>query len=165
MSTATPQERVRASILLTVLPIIAERLLQVDKANPAYKLSDLRDDDERAIYFADAEELMSPERRCERGHRLNSLRAHGFALAEKDDRELEAMARADVRRYGSERQHFGRVPENVCLACLEPTILNKVTVWIGVGLKADAHGLCCAKDDMRFDFVNEGTYQFKGEQL
>lgn len=96
-----PKDRVRASIALTVVPEIAERLLQWCKANPAFKLADLRDDDERAIFYSVVcDHLFTMAALDDVIARFNALRAQGHAIAESDTRATSRQARQDIRKYG-----------------------------------------------------------------
>lgn len=167
MSTATPQDRVRASIALTVTDEMADRLLQHDKANPAFRLADLRDEDERAVFRADILELLSPERRAERAIRLNAIRAHTHAAKEDEHQMSMRQARQDIARFGAgtdgHGSHFGAVRPGYCVVCHKPVVTDGATVLITEHLRADAHGLCCAMDaGERFELIAEFSYRMKG---
>ncbi len=149
----TPQERVRASIVLTVAGEVAQRLLQSVKANPAYKLADLRTEDERAIFIEAAMAfLLDPKIREDAATKLNQLRSHGHAL--EDGEAVAWQARQDVVRY-SDVPRFGVVNSKGCYACHEPVITNRVTLIITENIHAEGHGLCFAKDEARFEMINE----------
>jgi hypothetical protein len=163
VSTSTPQERVRASIALTITHEMAERLLQHDKANPAFKLSDLQDDAERAIFLADIMELLSPERRAERTIRLNTLRGHAHAIAEKDQRDVEVQARQDGRRFGT-RGPVPPVPApGRCYICHDRiTPIDAYVLELSASMKASVHGSCASKHPDKYELMSSFTFRLKG---
>lgn len=159
----TPIDRVRASIAATVTPEMAARLLQHDKANPSFRLADLVDDDERAVFVADILDLFSPERRAERTIRLNSLRAHRQALREREQQAVATQAKTDRVIFGDPLLvKFIQTNPNYCPLCGEEVITNAVDVLLTNSIKHRAHGLCCAKDEQAFVFVNEFVYEWIG---
>lgn len=158
---STPKDQIRASIAMTHAIAIAERLLQADKSNPSYKLSDLRDDNERGIYVdAAASFLLDQTGRTERAEALNQCRAHGFAVADDPQETLMRDARQDAVTFGDPVvQAFMSTSPRFCAICKEELITNRVDVLITDHLRGQAHGLCCARRDDRYEFVNEFTYK------
>lgn len=163
MSTATPQERVRASIALTVTPEMAERLLQHDKANPSFTLEDLLDDDERAIYLAEIMELFSPERRAERTIRFNTLRGYTHAKTEDEQQTIDKQAREDIAKYGARTDvpRFGTIRPGFCYVCRERVLTDRAVLMITENLQGEAHGLCLAKDEDRFELRADFVYRVR----
>lgn len=158
---STAKEQIRASIAMTHAIPIAERLLQADKTNPSFKLSDLLDDNERAIYIdAVASFLLDQAGRLERTEALNQCRAHGHALGEVEQRAVERQARQDVILFGDAlMQAFLQTNPQYCPLCKEklgPCGVADVKVTEGITCKA--HSLCCAKND-RFEFISEFLYR------
>jgi hypothetical protein len=162
--TTTPKEQVRASIAMTHCFAIAERLLQADKACPSFKLSDLRDDNERGIYVdAAASFLLDQVGRTERAELLNQTRAHGFATADAEQEDVMRQARRDIHTFANPMvQAFLRTNPRFCPLCLDPLISNRVDVQITEAIKGTAHGLCCAKDEQHFEFIHENLYRLIG---
>lgn len=161
---STAKEQVRASIILTHAHAIAERLLQVDKCNPAFRLADLRDDNERGIYIdAAASFLLDAAGRLERTEALNQTRAYVHAIHEDEQQTIDARARQDVAIFGHPLlAKFMRTSPNFCAVCGDVLMTNAVDVLLTDSLKGRAHGLCCAKDEEHFAFVNEFTYRLLG---
>lgn len=157
----TPHAQIRASMALTHAYEIGERLLQADKCNPAFKLSDLQDDDERGIYIdAAASFLLDQAGRVERTEALNQCRAHGHALKDREAESIAAQAKRDIEFGGDPFvQAFMTTNPKHCAICKEILICNAVDVLVTENLKGRAHGLCCAKRDDRFEFINEFTYK------
>jgi hypothetical protein len=160
---STPKEQVRASIALTHSIPVAERLLQADKANPSFKLTDLRDDNERAIYIdAAASFLLDQVGRIERMHLLNSTRSHGHALADQVNEDVDRQARQDIVMFGDPiLAKFMRTNPKRCPLCEEVLITNAVDVLLtpSGNITGRAHGLCCNKDERHFEYVSDFTYR------
>lgn len=153
----TPQDRVRRQVAARLVPKIAELILQADKGSESMKLTDLRSEESRYAYLADALMLLEPEQRFERVKRVNQADALLFALKADEDETLLSQARNDVARFAAR-------PSAICYVCAEPVITNKVMVTAGPNIYT-AHGLCCAKDEQRFELVDEFTYRLRSARL
>lgn len=163
----TPQDRVRKQVAGELVPKIAELLYQCDKGSPHAKLTDLRSEEARAVYLADALMLTSAESRHERVIRVHAADAEQFAYADKEQADVEWQARQDVIKFGtpirSDAPRFSVIrPGTGCLVCHEEVITNRVTVIVTENLHGEAHGLCCAKDEARFERIDDFLYRVKG---
>lgn len=157
MSTRTPQERIRASIALTHAWTLAERLLQHDKANPSFKLEDLKSDEERQVYTdAVLAWLADADGRTERANQINALRGHGFAVSADEAERVAAMARADIDRFierqrsgeSEQPRHSGSVKPGYCWVCrLLVGSSSGATLHLSDNLITDVHNTCAMKDD------------------
>lgn len=160
---STPQDQIRASIAMTHAVALGERLLQADKANPSYKLSDLRCDNERAVYIdAAASFLLDQAGRLERIETLNQIRSHGHALADHEAESVMVQARKDAAFFGDPIvQAFMTTNPRFCPLCRKELLYaGRATVQITEGIAADAHGLCMAMHPSeRFEFISEGSYK------
>jgi len=147
---------------------LAELALQHQKGTRAFKLSDLQSDEERAIFIAAALEaapiLFSPDSQCYRAMKLNALRGETHAYAEKEAEDIAWQARQDVIKH-SDVSRFGVMRPGHCYVCRERVITNKVTLMITENLYAEAHGLCCAKDDARFELIADFAYRVRWKQV
>lgn len=156
----TPTEQNRLVIERDAVQAIAEWIFQHQKGHASARLSHLRDDDERGVFLADAMELLSPERRTERQMRLNTLRHQGLAIREDAAEVVAKKAREDIAIYGDLLLAlFMRTNPRVCPLCREDLITNAADVILTENIRGRAHGLCCAKQEDRFKFINEFTYK------
>jgi hypothetical protein len=163
---STPKEQIRAALVVTHSIPMAERLLQIDKCNPSFKLSDLRDDDERGIYIdAVASFMLDQIGRVERMHLLNSTRSHGAAIADQANADLDRQARQDIATFGDPiLAKFMRTNPKYCALCGEVLITNAVDVLLtpSGNITGRAHGLCCNKDERHFEYVSDFAYRLIG---
>lgn len=167
MSTATPQERVRQQVAGELIPKIAELIYQCDKGSKLAVLADLRSEDARAVYKAEALMVLSPEARHERMARVHAADAHQHARLDDEQETVARQARADVAIFGDPLlAKFMRTNPQTCPLCGDRLLTNAVDVLLTASgdLKGRAHGLCCAKDERRFVFVSEFTYQLIGRK-
>jgi hypothetical protein len=165
----TPHERVRRQVCGVILPQLAELLYQADKGSPHAKLIDLRSEEARAVYVAEALMILSPEGRHERVTRVNQVQAETFAYADTDAEDAARQVRQDVARFRSRVpaappvvSHFGSVRPGYCHICRQPVLTDAAVLWLGDALKTDAHGLCCAMDPQeRFELIADFSYRVK----
>ncbi len=150
------RDQIMASIADAITPLIAELILRHDKAQPKYRLSDLRDQDERAVFIADVMELLSPERVAERMVRFDIVRSHNNAKREQEQQSVEAQARQDVARFAFK--------SGCCHICGDRVFTNRATLHLSASVITEIHGLCAAKDESRFEFVNEFIYRVRESQ-
>lgn len=159
---STPKDQVRASIAMTHCFSIAERLLQADKCNPSFKLTDLRDDNERGIYIdAAASFLLDQVGRTERTHLLNQTRAHGFASVEDEHEQIAQQAQRDIAQYGGVA-NFGDVRPGCCWLCRQPiTLSDGIAMEISATLRVDVHGHC-ASEHPKCEMVSAFAFRWRG---
>lgn len=159
----TPQQRVRMSIAVTVVDELAERLLQHDKANQAYKLRHLRSDDERKVYRdAILAFLADPTGRLLRVNKVNQLRGHDHAIADDEAESIARQARRDIEMYAAGVANFGQVKPGHCWFCkTRITPEDAFFMEITATLKVDVHG-SCASNDPRCEMVTAFSFRWKG---
>lgn len=158
----TPQERVRRQVCGELVPKIAELLYQCDKGSPHAKLSDLRSEDARAVYLADALMVTATESRHERVIRVHQADAEHVASAQKDQEDVAWQARRDVVAYGPVRRgNFGMVPAGRCYVCTLPIAAGEAAVLeLSATLRADVHSECCLHDP-RFEMAAQFAFRVK----
>lgn len=95
----TPQQRVQMQIDSELVPKIAELIYQADKKSRHARLADLRTDDAKAVYLAEALMVLAPEARADRKQRVQVSDAHHFAIAEHEQETVARQARIDGARF------------------------------------------------------------------
>lgn len=159
----TPREQVRQSIIRRNVSAIAELLVEADKAIPGFKLADLRSEEARRVYLAEAEMMLGAESRHERASRVHANDAHYSAIRHKDQADVEWQARQDIVRFGhrTDTPRFGVIRPGHCYVCRERVVSNKAVVMITENLQAEAHGTCCAKDEQRFEVADQHGFAYR----
>lgn len=156
----TPRQRAQQQVQGELIPQMAELLLQCVKGTKAIRLADLRSEESRAVFLAEILMLLEPERIAEMKMRVHAADAAFFASREAEQAAVERQARQDVLTYGDPLlAKFMRTSPQYCPLCGEDLITNAADVLLTAHLRGRAHGLCCAKNDARFEFVNEFTYR------
>lgn len=164
MPPLTPQEQVRQQVRRRLADQIAELLVQADKGSPSMKLSDLRSEESRRVYAADALMITDGDARFERVRRVHTNDAHLFALAEQEQRAVERQATDDIARCGAviRRGNFGVVPAGRCYVCTDPIEPDTAAVLeLSATLKVDVHGECCLHDP-KFEMTAQFAFRVKG---
>lgn len=149
----TPQQQVQMQVRSELIPKIAELLYQADKGSKHARIGDLRSEEARAVYIADA--MMLTDQRAERVLRVQVADAHHFALQDKEGEDVALQARKDIA-------HFGPVRPGHCYVCRERIVTDASTLLLSASLKADVHGMCCAKDEQRFELAADFSYRLIG---
>lgn len=174
----TPQEQVRQQVRQRLAHKIAELLVQADKGHEAMRLADLRTEESRQVYHAEALMMLDGEARFQRISRVNAADAHQFAMRDAEQEEVMRQARADIAKYGNGQQdavdfehrravlHFGPVRAGYCWVCTErvndPT--DASVLQFSATLKADVHASCCLKDERRFEITASYAFRLKDGQ-
>lgn len=141
---------------------IAQWMYQHQKGVPSARLAHA-DPATRAVFVGDALELLSPERREERANRVNAAKAHDCALDADPQESVMKQARQDVATFSDPLvQTFLTTNPRFCPLCRTQLISNRVDVRLTDNIMVEAHGLCCAQNERRFEFVSEFLYQLKG---
>jgi len=150
------RDQIRDSIAAAITPLIAEMILKHDKAQPSYKLADLRNQDERAVFLAAVLELLSPARVAERMVRFDIVRAHTHAQRDHEQESVEAQARHDIARL--ERPVVARR----CYLCGDPVELpDAYGLYISTTDQAHVHG-ACASADARCEVLSTFAFRWLG---
>ena len=153
----TPQERVRQQVAARLIPKIAELLLQADKGSESIKLTDLRSEESRCAYLADALLALEPEQRFERVKRVHQADAEMFALQADEDEMVRRQARRDIARFGG--QPFDRTQRGPCHICRQRIApADAYTLQLSPTLTVDVHGTCCA-NDQRFELLSAFSFR------
>lgn len=160
------RERERRQVVSELIPVIAELLYRADKGNRYARFSSLSES-ARAVYVAEALMITAVEQRHERVVRVNQADSHAFALAEKDQRDVEWQARQDVIKFGPggevvRRGNFGLVPAGFCYLCTRRIPSGEAAVLeLSATLKADVHAGCCLNNS-RFEMTAQFAFRVKG---
>ena len=151
-----PQERVRRQVASALIPKIAELLYWCDKGSIHVKLADLTEE-ARAAYLADALRVTAIEARLARVNAVHRANAHQYALQDAEQEVIRLQVRRDVARFGV------RKPWS-CHVCRQPVLTDRVIVYLSESLHTEAHGLCCAKDEARYELIADFAYRVKAGQ-
>lgn len=159
----TPQERVRKQVAGELVPKIAELLYQCDKGSPHAKLSDLKTEEARAAYLADALMITDVDARFERVQRVHLADANHYARQDHEAETAASRGRKDVATYAPVRRgNFGVVPAGLCYLCTTPIQPDMAAVLeLSATLKVDVHGECCLHDP-KLEMTAQFAFRVKG---
>lgn len=149
-----PQDRVRQQIAQEMAPTIVLALYRVMKGSRHARLEDISPEALATLTTEVLGDLLTPARIHGRIQRVNLLQAHGHALADDEQETVMRDARSDIARFGVLRPGF-------CYVCREQVFANRVTILITENLHTEGHGLCCAKDEQRFEVVGDEALVYR----
>lgn len=155
------QDRVRQSVVHKVAPDVILARYRAMKGVATAQLEDISAA-VMAVLVAEVLAFLSPESLTESIVACNRVQAHSFAIADDENERIAQRARQDIEQYGDLiLAKFMRTSPKLCPLCMEALITNAVDVLLTDSghITGRAHGLCCAKDERRFEYVSDFTYR------